>query len=141
MNQEGGLIKLTKLSYLEVYTDKIVPRLQAIDLCLKSGEGIDHATAADLLDITDNEATLLREGKDGKLSTDEFLLLMQFGSSELCGMFRRELERRSPVIYTVDDIAYIYGLDRDCVQLAFDKLNASAVTEYLLPEVFSEIWI
>ena len=132
---------MIKTSYLEVYTDEIVPRLRAIDLRLKSGDDIELSDAADLLGIVKDEVMLLRGGAPGNLSADEFLRLMLRGSSTVCGMYRRELERHSPVIYTAADIAYIYGLDRELVQAAFDKLSASAVTEYLLPEVFAEIWV
>jgi hypothetical protein len=126
---------------LEVYIDEIIPWLQAIDLQLKSGDEIDTVTAADLLKISEDEMTFLRGGASRNVTSNEFLDLMRRGSSDVCGMYRRELERRSPVIYTADDIAYIYGLEHELVQMAFDKLNANAVTEYLLPEVFAEIWV
>ena len=132
---------MLKTSYLEVYTDEIVPRLRAIDLHLKSGDGIDIPTVSDLLDIAEEEVAFLRRGMTGTVVADEFLNIMRRGSSAVCGMYRRELERRSPPIYTIDDIAYIYGLDHEMVQTAFEKLNAASVTEYLLPEVFAEIWL
>jgi len=124
-----------------VYIDEIIPWLQAIDLQLKSGDEIDMVTAADLLKISEDEMMFLRGGASRNVSSNEFLDLMRRGSSDVCGMYRRELERRSPVIYTADDIAYIYGLEHELVQTAFEKLNANAVTEYLLPEVFAEIWV
>ncbi|MCL2698703.1 MAG: hypothetical protein FWE68_00145 [Defluviitaleaceae bacterium] len=130
---------MTKTSYLEVYTDEISPRLKAIDLQLKSGEDIDTDTAADLLDLTADELRVL--GVVRSVTPEEFLTLMRRGPSGICGLYRRELERRSPVTYTADDIAYIYGLDHELVNAAFDKLNASAVTEYMLAEIFAEIWI
>ena len=132
---------MIKTSYLEVYIDEIIPRLQAIDLRLKSGDGIDPMTAANLLGITEDEIDYLRRGESQNIAAHEFLDLMRRGSSAVCGMYRRELERHSPVIYTADDIAYIYGLEPERVLTAFDKLNATAVTEYLLPEVFAEIWV
>ena len=132
---------MIKTSYLEVYIDEIIPRLQAIDLRLKSGDGIDVATVANLLDVTEDEVMFLRRGASENITVHEFLDLMRRGSSAVCGMYRRELERRSPIIYTADDIAYIYGLERELVQAAFDKLHATAVTEYFLPEVFAEIWV
>ena len=132
---------MIKTSYLEVYTDEIIPRLRAIDLQLKSGDAINTLTVANLLDMTEEEVIFLRRGEPGNVTNCEFLEIMRLGSSLVCGMYRRELERRSPIIYTADDIAYIYDLDRERVQAVFDKLNASAVTEYLFPEVFAEIWI
>ena len=132
---------MIKTSYLEVYIDEIIPWLQAIDLQLKSGDAIDMVTAADLLKISEEELIFLRGRSSRNVTSNEFLDLMRRGSSDVCGMYRRELERRSPVIYTADDIAYIYGLEHELVQMAFDKLNANAVTEYLLPEVFAEIWV
>ena len=135
------MIKLIKTSYLEVYIDEIIPRLQAIDLRLKSGDDFDIATVANLLDITEEEVIFLRRGESGYIDAHEFLELMRLGSSDVCGMYRRELERRSPIIYTAEDIAYIYGLEPERVHAAFEKLNASAITEYLLPEVFAEIWV
>ena len=134
-------MKVTKTSYLEIFTDEVVPRLRAIDLHLKSGDGINILTVADLLDISKEEVIHLRRGSSGNVSPDEFLNIMRQGSSALCGMYRRELERSSPAIYTADDIAYIYSLDRELVKAAFDKLNAAAITEYLIAEVFAEIWL
>ena len=132
---------MIKTSYLEVYIDEIIPWLQAIDLQLKSGDEIEMVTAADLLKISEDEMMFLRGGTSRNVTSNEFLELMRRGSSDVCGMYRRELERSSPVIYTADDIAYIYGIEHELVQTAFDKLNANAVTEYLLPEVFAEIWV
>jgi len=137
---EEGLCKVIKTSYLEVYIDEIVPRLRSIDLHLKSGDGFDVSTVSDLLDITEKEVILLRGGMSETIAADEFLNIMRRGSSLVCGMYRRELERCSPTIYTIDDVAYIYSLDYELVQIAFEKLNAASVTEYLLPEVFAQIW-
>lgn len=125
------------MSYLEVYANEIVPRIREIDLWLKSGEDISTETASGLLGITPAEVKRLHG--DGDITPRSFLSLMLHGPGEVCGLYRRELELGSPVTYTADDISYIYGIDIALVRSAFDKLNAAAVTEYMLAEVFAEI--
>lgn len=129
-------------SYLEVYAREISPRLKAIDTRLKSGEEISLDEAAALLGISEDEILRFSGAAGGRgLTSEEFLSLMELGSGAVCGLYRRELERRSPITYTAADIAYIYDIGIGLVQAAFDRLNAGSVTEYMLPEVFAGIWL
>ncbi|MCL2350825.1 MAG: hypothetical protein FWC67_05030 [Defluviitaleaceae bacterium] len=124
-------------TFLEEYQTNIAPRIADIDVFLKTAEyPLDAYCVADLLDLDVRE--VLRH--DGHVAdARSFINIMQSGSSWICRMYQRELERESPPTYTSDDIAYIYNLDYDAVKNACKKLKIKEVTAFTMPLVFAKI--
>ena len=128
-------------SYLHTYISKIAPKLQEIDLYIKSSDGIlstEHV--ANLLELSQDEiAEIARKNNISQISRRNFFDIMAMGSSFICGLYRREIECGSPYIYTRSDIAYIYQIDIDRINSTCDALGIREVTAYTLPELLAQI--
>ncbi len=130
------------INYLEIYNAAIAPKLKRIDTMLKTGEGtISPEDAADALYISEAEVyEIMRENGLEYIDRAAFLLIMKNGTSGLCGLYRREMELGSPEVYTSRDIAYIYNLNLDDINEAYDKLNIlCAATPDMLPDIFANV--
>jgi hypothetical protein len=128
-------------TYLEYYVSEVSPKLQRIDIELRSGEDISVEKAAAMLDISEEEVEMMMADLNIKyINQKEFIKLMRYGSSYICQIMRRETELRSPFTYSPSDISYIYGFDRDEVERVCRELNISQVTDYTLVDVFANIY-
>ena len=128
-------------SFLDEYRENIIPRLQAIDVLLKSNDyPLSVSQTSKTLEISNDEVFSIM-GQLNFSSIDErgFLMIMRNGSSRICNLFKRELDCGSPVFYKPEQIAYIYGLDETQVFDICCGLNISEVNADLLMEIFSKI--
>ena len=132
---------MDSFSYLEQYYAKIAPAIREIDLMLKTSEGdLSVGQTSRALDIKPNEIIdIMNANKLQRITTSEFLIIMRQGSSEICRMYRRELDKGSPFVYTHEDISYIYGIDLGLIEDVCARLGIYEITEYTLPEVLAEI--
>lgn len=128
-------------TYLDYYYHKVTPSLEDIDIYLRSGEDSFPVTEVSrLLYITPNElAHIMDEKQVTFINKENFFEIMRHGSSDICQLYHREVERRSPFIYTPADIAYIYQLDEGVVGEICRGLGFEQVTSSLLPMVFGKI--
>jgi len=128
-------------SYLDTYLEKIVPKLQEIDVYIKSEEGyFDIEHVADVLELSEAEVLeIMRICNIHHIGKREFFKIMEAGSSWICGFYRRELECGSPLAYTRKNIAYIYQIDIDKLNSVCDSLGISEVTSYTLPYLLAKI--
>ena len=128
-------------SYLEHYYAKIAPAIREIDLMLKTSHGclsVEQTSRA--LRIKPSETVnIMKLNNLKKITKANFFIIMTQGSSEVCSMYRRELDKGSPFIYTQEDISYIYGIEPDLIADACAQLGLREITEYNLPEVLAEI--
>ena len=128
-------------SYLHTYLSKITPKLREIDLYIKtSDEVLNPSQVASVLELSEDEvANILRINNITQISQSDFFSIMSMGSSFICGLYRREIERGSPHIYTRGDIAYIYQIDMDQINSTCDYLGIREVTSYTLPDLLAQI--
>jgi len=128
-------------SYLHTYLEKIVPKLQEIDIYIKSAEGyLDPKHVADVLELSETEVwEIARVNNIKRIGKRDFFKIMEAGSSFICGLYRRELECGSPLTYTRKNIAYIYQIDIDRLNSVCDSLGISEVTSYTLPHLLAQI--
>jgi hypothetical protein len=119
----------------------ISPKLKEIDTYVKcSGSRFDVQEVASVLYLTPEEVHSIMKEKDiDNIDKKNFFTVMRGGSSDICKLFRREIECGSPYIYTKNDISYIYDLDPETVNKACDDLRIKELTSYMLPELFSHI--
>ncbi|MBS4960035.1 MAG: hypothetical protein KHZ62_04335 [Clostridiales bacterium] len=127
-------------TYWDIFALEIRPRLQAIDIFLKTEiPPYDTCKAAKLLDIDEEDIKkYLLENKE-TLDKTTFLILMKQGNSELCRMFRRELSRGTPKTYEPYDISYIYNIDMDLVLDACGKLGIRQIPQGRIHEILQLI--
>ena len=119
------------VTFLDFYQRRIRPVLMAIDLFLREEEEPFAPDAvAELLGVP---------APDAPVSRKAFMYILHTGDSAFCRLVQREAERGAPVLYTPEDIAYIYGIAPAPVLRACEALHMTAATALLLPEVFARI--
>ena len=128
-------------SFLEFYEYSISPKLRDIDIFIKTSEGfMNTSEISRLLYISDSELSTIMFSRDIRfIDSSNFFDIMECGSSYICKLFFREKNCGSPYIYTRKQIAYIYDLDINVVDIICDKLNISKITDYSLRLIFAEI--
>jgi len=120
-------------TFYDVYRFFISPRLRAIDVFLHTAAPpYNPADVAMLLMLAPNTMP-------NALDRAAVLQLMEQRDSFICRLYRREQERGMPILYTREDIAYIYGLPHEDVNAAYDALHAAEATAAMLPRLFAEI--
>ena len=126
-------------TFLDIYNTCIRARLEKIDVFLRAEEEpYALADVAELLAI-DPLALLamLQDTPPDAIDRAAFLRILHGGESYICRLFRREEERIAPLVYTREDIAYIYGLAPEAVNHACDALGIREATALLLPQIFA----
>jgi hypothetical protein len=129
-------------TYLEYYNENIAPSLQAIDLFLKTTEEkqVDIKKISELLDLSTKEIeTLMRAIGISYIDKVSFFTIMQYGSSPICKLFARELQRKLPLFYSFHDISYIYQIPYETIVEAAKKANLSDITNENIHTLFSNI--
>lgn len=131
----------TPKNFWEFYKKEIFPKIQEIDIFLKSiDEPIRIETAAKALSISENEIRNIMKQKNlSEINKPNFILIMENGTSNICQLFKREVECGSPFVYTRENISYIYNLSIETVNTACDSLGIKEATAYTLPLLFSQI--
>ncbi len=133
--------KLKPSNFWELYKSEIAPRLREIDIFVKSME--ECATVSEVacaLSISEDEVLhIMNDYGISEINKKTFFVIMENGTSSICKLFKRECDMHSPFVYTKQDIAYIYGLDINLVNLACDQLGIAEATAYTLPLLFSHI--
>ena len=127
--------------YLEHYQREVAPRLRLVDTWIKTGDRTARAEdLAAALDLDPSEVeTILRKPRGMWLNRADYLLALAHGTSEVCRLYQRELDSGSPLTYTPEQIAYIYGLDQATVSAVCAAKRIREVTAYTLPLVLGEV--
>ncbi|WP_352400568.1 hypothetical protein [Anaerotignum sp.] len=130
-------------TFLEFYKREIQPRIEAIDIFLKSEpQPYEMGQVAELLCLTAPELTkMLEQEKLAIITKGTFLHLMQIAPSPFCKMFRREVSCGMSNTYTLQEISYIYDLAPKDVEVAAEKIGKDRFSSAELPLLFGEIFI
>ena len=132
----------TKLvSYDQIYTSELRPKLMALDLFLKENNAPFHVyEVANILEIEPKEIIcFMSECQIKELDATSLFSFMIQSSSEIGGYILRQWKYHHISHYTAETIAEIYKLNLHKVQTAFDDLNVTLVTDDELIEVFKRI--
>lgn len=128
------------MTYRHHYEEYIEPNLQAIDIFIRSQEAITTRNICTLLSMDENELhNIIKENNICQLNKMTFFLIMKLGSSQICQLFNRELERGFPPAYTSKDVSYIYNLPITLVEHAFSEIDAMDITSPEMKNLFSYI--
>jgi hypothetical protein len=136
MKKQGG-----SKSFLDTYLSSIVPVFEKIDLLVRlNGKNIPIAVLAEALGLDKAEIRGIMAAYGFKrLNRENMIYVLKEGSSDPCKLFRRELERGMPLVYTRSDIAYIYGINRENVEAVCDELNIVETTARNFRKIFSRL--
>lgn len=129
------------ISYDQIYTNELKPKLMALDLFLKENNAPFHIyEVANILEIDPKEiSSFMAEHHFNELDTISLFSLMMQSSSEIGGYLLRQWKYHHLSQYTAEMIAEIYKLNLHKVQTAFDDLEITLVTNDELIEVFKRI--
>jgi hypothetical protein len=129
-------------TYLDFYEKIYSKKLQEIDLFLKTSEweNYTHEQVSCLLDLNEKEVCkIMTTYNIESIDQKTFFIIMEHGSSEICKLFSREVERKLPIFYSLDDISYIYNIPYEALARAAYKANLSNITSKNIPTLFSYI--
>ncbi|HPT76438.1 MAG TPA: hypothetical protein PLC16_06870 [Defluviitaleaceae bacterium] len=130
-----------KYSFLQVYQKNIEKKLQEIDLFLKiTPEQLNIENTSALLDISVEEIKdLMSKYNIDSINPSSFFIIMVTGSSYICGLLRRQMQKGYKKIYTKEDIAYIYQINPDKIEQALNQAQICEITGDNLKELFKYI--
>ena len=129
-------------TYLNFYLSNVVEPLANIDIYIKSHDEIQLNDISILLDLEIYEIKkIISEKNIVSLNKSSFFDIMYNGSSFICGLYRREIELKSPYVYTEKEISYIYNIDEYSIKKSCEKLGIKIITSNTLPLIFNEIEI
>jgi len=128
-------------NFWDSYLVDAAPKLTEIDLLIKTSDSpYNISVVSDLLYISENEIVGIMEGMNiSEIDRSAFFRIMENGSSDICGLYRREVECGSPDIYSADMVSYIYGIEPDAVRSAAELLGIKDITAFTLPLLLSNI--
>lgn len=128
-------------NFWNYYIKKISPKLQQIDILLKTEtHNISTKTTSLLLGIEENEIRKIMLSKNiSQITSTNFFTIVLNGKSYICDIIQREFILNSPENYTASDISYIYNLDYSNIEKAFTFLNIKTVSSNYLKSIFIQI--
>ena len=131
------------ISYWEFFQHYYKPRLQELDMLLKSIDSpISASEAATALVMKSEEVEkIMTQEKIRLIDRNSFLNIMMHGSSPLCQLLQRECSCGSPDRYSPAHIAYIYGLQDSHVAEICQANGYTEVPAHKLPDLLNKIYI
>ena len=131
----------TTFSYLEYYAYCIRPKLKEIDLFIKTKpKRLSVSATANILNLTEQEVKeIMKKEHISSINRFAFFKIMENGSSDICRLFKREIESGSPYVYSKEDISYIYNIDIETIENACNLLEITEITPFTLPDIFAQI--
>ncbi|GKX28119.1 hypothetical protein SH1V18_05990 [Vallitalea longa] len=131
-------------TYLEYYNNYLSPKLKEIDLFLKTQEKdvIEMGIVSQLLEISNEEIKKIMDtnGIDN-ISKHSFIMIMFYGSSDICKLFSREVKRKVLDSYSPSDISYIYQIPYENVIQAAEEASIENITTKNINKLFSYIYV
>lgn len=131
-------------TYLEYYNTNLSPKLQEIDLLLKTQEDdtIDMDIVSKLLEISNSEIEeIMINNGIIEITKHSFFIIMINGSSDICKLFARELQVNIPDYYSLTDISYIYQLPYESVLEASKQASLKNITSKNINKLFAYIYV
>lgn len=128
-------------TFLQIYERNIEEKLQKIDLFLKiSPKKLNIHTTSELLNIKEEEIKdIMLKNNIETINPASFFMIMVQGSSYICGLLKRQLERGCTTTYSIEDISYIYQLNSKKIECAMQKSNIANITSENIKILFEHI--
>lgn len=125
---------------IDIYNNEIAPKIKKIDNFLKTKKDVCIKDACEMLNIGKIELeNILKKLDCDSINSKTILPIMLQGSSFICDIMRKEIERGSPYFYTPDDLSYIYGINCEKIKKAYKFLNLQMVTSNQIPAILIQI--
>lgn len=127
-------------TFMEEYKEKIEPQIKEIDIFIKSHSNpLSKEKSAEILNISENEIEQIMQTENiNAINKCNFFKIMQKGSSPMCRLFARQLQRGFGT-YTPEDVSYIYDIDVSIVLDASKKIGIFQFDDALLKLLFENM--
>lgn len=128
-------------SFDQIYTTTIRPKLEAIDLFLKSSEApFSNKEAASVLGVTLTELlNTMKENDIVELNRLTFFHVIFYLSSDICRLITKQWKYQGYKSYSPQMISDIYKLNLHKVTSAFEEMGTELISDVELMEVFKRI--
>jgi hypothetical protein len=127
-------------SYLDYYDSRIRPVINRLDIAIKCKDRLKDSDIAGILGMETSEILKIKaEHKLKKNDKTAIITYLKEGSSEICGIFKRETEFRSPYVYSFEEISYIYNIELKMLQRVCERKGIHRITKENINEVFKNI--
>ena len=128
-------------SFDQIYTTTIRPKLEAIDLFLKSSEApFSNEEAASILGVTLTELlNTMKENDIVELNQLTFFHVIFCLSSDICRLITKQWKYQGYISYSPQMISDIYKLNLHKVTSAFEEIGTELISDVELMEVFKRI--
>lgn len=132
---------ITLLSFDQIYTESISPKLKAIDIFLKESiTPFQVYEVSRVLEIeTDELSHLMKMLQITEIDSVNFFTLILSASSEICQLISRQFKYGQTNAYTPEMIAEIYKLNIHKVKSSFADLSIDLATDVELIDIFKRI--
>lgn len=132
---------VTLQSFDQTYTNSIRPKLEAIDLFLKSSEAPYASTeVASVLGVEHAELlNTMNENNIVELNRLTFFHVIFYLSSDICKLITKQWKYQGYKSYSPQMISDIYKLNIHKVTSAFEEIGTELITDVELMEVFKRI--
>lgn len=130
------------ISFKQIYTQNISPKLMGIDLFLKTNEApYNHVEVALILGMPVQEVLDIMTDHDiTHISLVDFFTIIMHSSSYICRLIQRQWKYAQVDQYTPEVLAAIYEINIHKVKAAFDVLDKSHISSKEIMDVFSHIY-
>lgn len=131
------------ISFDQIYTSTVQPKLAAIDVFLKENTAPFHIyETAHILEIeTEELLNIMEKHTISNIDSINFFTIVLNASSDICKLITSQWRYNFVNNYTPEMIADIYKLNIHKVKNAFDDLEVSCVTDMELIEIFKRIHV
>lgn len=129
-------------TFMDEYKEKIEPQINEIDIFIKSHTSpLNLEKSAAILNISFAELQhIMSKENITAINKHNFFKIMQKGSSPICRLFARQLQRGFSN-YTPEDVSYIYNIDINAVLDASKKIGIFNYNDILLKVLFENIML
>ena len=129
------------ISYWEFFQKYYTPMLMEVDILLKTTDTqISIAEAAHALRMPIKKVQAI-VGDIPYIGRTDFFNIMMRGDSMICRFYQRECACGSPVLYSPEAIAYIYGLQAEHVKEVCYECGQTAVYASDLPALLNKLYV
>ncbi len=133
---------ISLVSFDKIYNQNIRPKLEEIDIFLKSTT-VPYAVddVAKLLSVQPTELTnTMARLEISTIDKINFFTLLFDLHSYICKLIKRQWQYGAEKVYDAHMIAYIYQLNIHKVTSAFDELNTQYINDDELSRIFQRIY-
>lgn len=127
--------------FKQIYAQNITPKLEAIDLYLKTTDApYNLLEVAQVLQTSEHEVQSIMTKHDIKSITRvDFFTIIAHCSSYICKLISRQWKYTHLNHYTATIIADIYEINIHKVEAAFKDMQVETISDCELMEIFSRI--